>query len=278
MATGKGQTYTSEGGNGYKNPYSGNSNYGNNYGTNYNPRSAYTLPTANTSNWTADQAQRQKQTAGGTAPAINTKSSSGTGIGDRIVNNPGEKIPEGYATRVVGKLRGSDDDSGNPGTKAVASDSGSGGGGGGSVSSYTPNDSYLQKYLDLLNQAYQGYRNAQDELLKQRLAQADFDAMESRERNNMNAKLAERRVNNIYGSMNNGARNASASRVWANWLNGGSNIERDRLNSRQTHQINYTNALANNDLNYANTMYNLRSSDLNREADLEYRKYLATLG
>lgn len=243
---GKGTTYTSDGGGTW-----GGS--GGKYGWE-------TLP-----NWV--------QTNNAMVEEYNKKANS---IGNKTVKGDGKPdIPAGYATRVIGKLRGSDD--GAKGSSGSSADTGSGGGGG-SVSSYTPNDSYLQKYLDLLNQAYQGYRNAQDELLKQRLAQADFDAMESRERNNMNAKLAERRVNNIYGSMNNGARNASASRVWANWLNGGSNIERDRLNSRQTHQINYTNALANNDLNYANTMYNLRSSDLNREADLEYRKYLATLG
>lgn len=252
------QTYTSDGGGRSQSTYTPAPGYNQQtYGTYGVPWSAYG------NNWSASNAN---SAGSGTRPNLPTGLGFNSGVTDNKVttgrNNTTTNNTNTYNTYGSGSSGGG------------SSGGGSSGGGGGESSTID----WRQKYLDALEKAYSQYNKSQGDLLKQALANVDHDALEGRERNNLNTKLAERRVKNIYGGTNSGAKDSSMSRVWANWLNSGSDIERQRLNNRQTHQINYDQAIANNDLNYANALYGLHTTEYGIDAQRKLNEYLARLG
>ena len=244
---GKGQTYTADGGNGYKNPYPKNTTTAPLYGSNYGGAAA-----GNTgSNLGLYGSNYGGAATGGFKP---TTTSTKTSIGDRTVTGNTKTrstIPDSY-----GKY------------KIPSNNPKGGGGGGGSSSSATYDgtgvgaganatwDDIIEKIKALLTQQKTSADAYQKSLYEQALETARQSALNNQRQANRNYYAQNRRIGEMYGNDRSGMPMTQRFAAYSNLNNALAANDRDYANAKQTALTNYNSGLANNASTLAQGWYN----------------------
>ena len=244
---GKGQTYTSDGGNGYKNPYTKTKTPSYNeqiYGSYGNP------------NWS-------------TNPNVKTTTPKTSGYNEQTYGTYGQLWGGGIGNKTVTgntKTRSTIPDS--YGKYNLPSNNPKGGGGSGSSSSATYDgtgvgaganatwDDIIEKIKALLTQQKTSADAYQKSLYEQALETARQSALNNQRQANRNYYAQNRRIGEMYGNDRSGMPMTQRFAAYSNLNNALAANDRDYANAKQTALTNYNSGLANNASTLAQGWYN----------------------